>query len=241
MLEHTPLPEQAGQGAILALLRALQFGDSMLPVGAFSFSNGLESAVAAGLVKDERTLHEYVEALAEQAAHGDSIALLHAHRAAVRGDLVGVIAADHAVYNRKLNEEARTMTVRMGRKLGELGEYVTKDALLREWLAAGKRGATPSAYPIALAILCAGLYLDEQIAFAVHQYGVATMVLGAATRLMKVNYLATQAILFAVNGNVVAAYQRVATAQLDDMAQFAPQADILAAIHMQAHVRMFMS
>ena len=34
----------------------LQFGDSMLPVGAFSFSNGLESAVQQGLVHDADTL-----------------------------------------------------------------------------------------------------------------------------------------------------------------------------------------
>ena len=38
------------------LLRLLQFGDSMLPVGAFSFSNGLESAVQQGVVHDAATL-----------------------------------------------------------------------------------------------------------------------------------------------------------------------------------------
>jgi len=31
-------------------MRMMQFSDSMFPVGSFSFSNGLESAVAQGIV-----------------------------------------------------------------------------------------------------------------------------------------------------------------------------------------------
>ncbi|MFQ8889940.1 MAG: hypothetical protein ACLR7Z_17905 [Bilophila wadsworthia] len=37
---------------ILSLSRMMQFGDSMLPVGAFAFSNGLESAVQKGVVQE---------------------------------------------------------------------------------------------------------------------------------------------------------------------------------------------
>ena len=38
------------------LIRIMQFGDSVLPVGAFSFSNGVESAVQTGIVHDVPTL-----------------------------------------------------------------------------------------------------------------------------------------------------------------------------------------
>src|SRR5438477_10656393 len=98
-------------------MRLLQFGDSMLPVGAFSFSNGLEAAVQTGLVHDLDTLRQFVQTAAEQAATGDGIAVLAAHRAAQAGDFDAVALADRAVFHRKLNEEMRTMTVRMGRKL----------------------------------------------------------------------------------------------------------------------------
>lgn len=40
----TKAPEHTVKN-ILSLSRMMQFGDSMLPVGAFAFSNGLESAV----------------------------------------------------------------------------------------------------------------------------------------------------------------------------------------------------
>ena len=65
--------------------------------------------------------------------------------------------------------------------------------------------------------------------------------LSAALRLMKLSYLDAQAILHAVNEGAEPMYARAAAATLDDMATFAPVADILAAIHVRSHVRMFMN
>ncbi|MEP6679722.1 MAG: urease accessory UreF family protein, partial [Betaproteobacteria bacterium] len=112
---------------ITKLMRLLQFGDSMLPVGAFSFSNGLEAAVAQRIVHDAATLRAIVRTALDQAAGADGIALLVAHRAACVSDDVALVAADHAVLLRKLNEETRTMTLRMGRKLCELALQLTRD------------------------------------------------------------------------------------------------------------------
>jgi urease accessory protein len=223
------------------LMRVLQFGDSMLPVGAFSFSNGLESAVQTGLVHDLDTLRQLVQTATEQAATGDGIAVLAAHRGARAGDFGRVVEADRAVFHRKLNGEMRTMTVRMGRKLAELTVHVLAAPVVSDWLAAIKRGETPGTYPVGQALVSAALGLTEQGAFAVHQYGVASMMLGAALRLMKINYLDTQGILFEVNSVVEAAYERVEAALLEDMSAFAPVMDVLAAVHVKSTVRMFMN
>ena len=96
------------------LMRVLQFGDSMLPVGAFSFSNGVESAVQTGLVHDLDTLRQFVQTATEQAATCDGIAVLAAHRGAQASDFARIIAADRAVLQRKLNEEIRTMRFAWG-------------------------------------------------------------------------------------------------------------------------------
>jgi urease accessory protein len=226
---------------ISELLRVLQFGDSVLPVGAFSFSGGLESAVQQGVVHDLDTLREFVHVAADQAAASDGIALLHAHRAARGADMHEICLIDRAVINRKLNEEMRTMTVRMGRKLAELAEHVLPSDVVARWLAAIRGGATPGTYPVGQALVFAGMELAEQDAFAAHQYGVTSMMVSAALRLMKLNYLDAQAILFGVNTAAQLAYERVATAELGDMASFAPLADIVAAAHVKAEVRMFMN
>ncbi|MPZ54960.1 MAG: urease accessory protein UreF [Rhizobiales bacterium] len=226
---------------VTELLRVLQFADSALPVGAFSFSNGLESAVQNGIVHDHDSLKEMVLTATRQAATLDGIALLVAHRAALNADMDTIIAADQAAYQRKLSEEMRTMTVRMGRKLGELGEHVVRTTLLAEWVGAIKSGATPGTFPIGLALVTSGLGIDAGAAFAAQQYGVASMMLGAALRLMRISFLETQSILMEVNGTAEDMYQRVRTDALDDMRSFAPLADIMAAVHVKAHVRMFMN
>ena len=72
-------------------MRVLQFGDSVLPVGAFSFSNGLESAIQHRLVHDMETLRQFVMTATRQSASADAIALLAAHRAACAHDMAGVL------------------------------------------------------------------------------------------------------------------------------------------------------
>jgi urease accessory protein len=222
-------------------MRLLQFGDSVLPVGSFSFSNGVEAAIQQSVVHNLTTLQEFVGVAVHQAATSDGIALLEAHRASRVGDMSRIVGADKAVFIRKLNEEMRTMTTRMGRKLGEMAVHILPTPLIEEWLGQVQQHEAPGTYPVALGLLFAGLNQPEEHAFAAHQYGVATMMLSAALRLMKLNYLDSQAILFAINEMAEEAYQRASLASLEDMATFAPSLDVLAAIHVRSHVRMFMN
>jgi urease accessory protein len=227
--------------SITDAVRLLQFGDSMLPVGSFSFSNGLEAAIAQRVVHDVASLRDFVETALHQSARADGIALIEAHRAAGAVDVERAITADRAVFERKLNEEMRTMTLRMGRKLAEMAMHVAPSPLVGEWLGRIERRQTPGTFPIGLALVFAARGLAESDAFAAHQYGVATMMVSAALRLMKLSYLDAQKLLFEVNADAEAMYRRAAAATLDDMAAFAPVADILAAIHVRSHVRMFMN
>jgi urease accessory protein len=225
----------------LRAMRLLQFGDSMLPVGAFAFSNGVESAVQEGVVRDAATLKEFVATALEQAASCDGIALLVAHRAARADDIDSVIVADRAILVRKLNEEGRTMALRMGRKLAELAAHVAALPFLMRWRSVVETDAARGTYPATLGVVGAALGLDECEVFTTHQYGVATMMVSAALRLMRLSHLDGQALIFALNAGVDAAYEDASRASLDDMATFAPMADILAAAHVKAHVRLFMS
>ncbi len=83
--------------------------------------------------------------------------------------------------------------------------------------------------------------LSARDAFVVHQYGVTATMLSAALRLMRIGHVDTQQMLYTLNADVEASYQRAAAASLSDMAGFAPLAEILAAVHVKAHVRLFMN
>jgi urease accessory protein len=223
------------------LARALQFGDSMFPVGGFAFSGGLESAIQKRVVTDAATLHAFARTALEQAATGDGVAVVWAHRAAAAGDLDELARIDARVYARKLSGETRTMTVRMGKKFAEMGVAVVGAPLLSAWLEMIDGGTAPGCYPVSLAVGFAAQGLTARDAFVVHQYGVASMILGAALRLMKIGHVDTQRILYRLDAGAQDAYEAAAATRLADMAGFAPLADILAAVHVRAHVRLFMN
>ena len=170
----------AGPATAAQLARMLQFGDSTFPIGAFSFSSGLESAIQKGVVTDAATLGAFARTAVEQAASGDGIGLVWAHRAAEAGDIDEITRIDQILYARKLSSETRTMSVRTGKKFAELGAHVVGSPLLAEWRERIDAGAD-------------------------------------------------------------AAYEAAAAARLSDMAGFAPLTEVLAAVHVKAHVRLFMN
>jgi len=231
----------AGADTAARFARMLQFGDSVFPIGGFAFSGGVESAIQQGVVTNAATLHAFARTAVEQAALGDGIALIWAHRAAAVGDGGELVRIDQHVYARKLSGEARTMSVRMGKKFTEMGAQVIGAPLLTAWRERIDAGETPGCYPVALAVNFAAQGLSAREAFVVHQYGVAVTILSAALRLMRISHVDTQGMLYEINGDTEAAYQSAAAARLSDMSGYAPLAEILAAVHVKAHVRLFMN
>jgi urease accessory protein len=228
-------------GSAVHLARVLQFGDSVFPIGGFAFSGGLESAIQKRIVTDPATLLAFTRTAVEQANRGDGIGLVCAHRAAIAGDVEALVRIDERVYARKLSGETRTMSVRMGKKFTEMGAQVTASPALLTWRERVEAGATPGCYPVALAVNFAAQGLSARDAFVVHQYGVTATILSAALRLMRVSHVDTQQMLYALNADVETAYRTAAAAALSDMAGFAPLTEILAAVHVKAHVRLFMN
>lgn len=223
-------------------MHLLQFTDSTFPVGTFSFSNGLETAAYEHVVHDAATLEEYTRSVALQAAFSDGVAALLAHRAALIGDYEAIRRIDSQIMLFKMNDEARLMLSRMGKKLAELGVRLFKDSeLITRWLADIEAGNTPGSYPVAQGIVFALAGIDEQRLYASHQYGVANMVLSAALRCVRVSHYDTQEILFRLAADIPALYGRARGMRFEDMNSFVPEMDIMASLHEKGNMRMFMN
>ena len=226
---------------MLRLARLLQFADSTLPVGAFAFSNGLESAIQTGVVSDKDSLQKYVELVVRQSARMDGVAFVHAHRAVCRDDYQAVKEADASLWRRRVGEEQQQMLSRMGKKLAELSLKIGHFPVLECWLEDIKANATPGCFPVGQAITLAQLGATEQEAFVVHQYGVAAMVLSAGLRLLRIDHIDTQKILFQTQERVKEDYLEIKERRLDEMSSFAPVFDVLVAHHTRTHLRLFMN
>ena len=245
----------------------MQFGDSMLPTGAFAFSSALEAAAQTGVVHDARTLQQYVVSSLRQASTGDAVGLAFAMRALCsdavsaggevsENTLAELRDIDLALYRRKLPEEFRDMMTKTGCKLAQLGAETTQSPLLSRWLSRIKAGTTPGSYPVSLAVLFAAAAFagkpvrgagggeEEallQEALTVYFYGVVMGLLNAALRLMRVTHLETQAILYRSSGLFESLCERALSTPLERMTGYAPMTEILSAVHAQARVRLFMS
>lgn len=226
---------------LIRLSRMLQFSDSVFPVGTFSFSNGLETASYEKIVRDAPTLEQYARSAARQAAFSDGIAAIRTFRAMRSGDYDSIVAIDKALIRFKMNDEARLMLRRMGKKLAELAVRLFDSEVVTRWLADIESGATPGSYPVAQGIVFAIAGLTEEELFASHQYGVVNMILGASLRCVRVSHYDTQRILTELVDEVPALYEQVRDMDVDEMHCFVPEMDILASLHEKGSMRMFMS
>ena len=235
----------AGESPALSmegLFRLIQMTDSAFPVGTFSFSNGLETAAHLGIVHDADTLREYARSVATQAAYSDGVAALLAFRAASKGNYDAVCAADRDLLLFKMNDEARLMLTRMGKKFAELGQRRHgAESLFGRWLSDIEAGVSPGTFPVAQGLAFALDGLDERALFVSHQYGVINMVLSAALRLVRVSHYDTQKILSALAGEVPAMYEKARGMGFENMNAFVPEMDILASLHEKGSMRMFMN
>lgn len=227
---------------LLQMMELLQMTDSMFPVGTFSFSNGLETASFEHFVHDAETLRQYTEAVSRQGAFTDGIAALHAFRAAKDADIDRLKSIDNRLMMCKLNDEARLMLIRMGKKLSELAvKLLPDDKFASEWLMEVEQGRTEGSYPVMQGIIFALRGLSEEALFASHQFGVINMVVSAALRCVRVSHYDTQHIINDAMERVPAMYEKARELTMDDLNCFVPQMDIFASLHEKGMMRMFMN
>ena len=226
---------------ICRLLRLLQLSDSALPVGGFSFSNALESAVAYGVVHDAFTLEAFTLAAMRLASTTDCVAARVAYEAVMKQDFESMLRADETLIARKLTTEQRLMSQRMGRKMTELAAGFVEDAILSRWAEAVAIAATPATCAVTQGVVFSACGVEARSLFVAMLYGVETLICNAALRLMRITHHSTQRIIFELSNRVDELWQESITLGIDDMYGFAPQLDLLVSLHEKGRSRMFMN
>ena len=227
--------------SISKLSYLIQFSDSAFPVGTFSFSNGLETAAYEGLVHDAKSLEEYARSAALQGAYTDGVCALLAFRASKKKKFDEIVRIDKALNMVKMNDEARLMLTRMGKKMAELIVRLFPSELSSRFLDEVNAENIPGCFPIVQGLAFAEAGLDERSLFASHQYGIVNMILGAALRIVRVSHYDTQEILYRLGAEADELYDKVKEMTLEEIHCFVPEMDIMASMHEKGSMRMFMS
>ena len=221
------------------LLRLLTWTSPSFPIGAFSYSHGLEWAVETGDVTDAETLLAFVSDITTYgAAQLDAVMLAHAHRAATARDqaLMTEVASLAAAYG--ATKELRQETVLQGRAFFDTAKEVWPcDAV--DWV--GQVWTGDIAYPIAVGVAAGGhhLALEHTVTAYLHAFG-ANLV-SAGVRLIPLGQTDGQRVLARLEPLTETVAEKAITTPLDHMGASAFMVDLASMKHETQYTRLFRS
>lgn len=223
-----------------ALLQLMWLASPALPVGGFSYSEGLEAAVEAGCVRDEaRAAAWLLDQLQLSQARSDLAVVAKAFKAWGRGDLAAIAELNAWVTTTRETAELRQQTEQMGRSMVEW--LKNRGAAVDARVAELKALAPAPTWPVAFALAAAQTGAPLREALLSFAFGWAENMVQAALKAVPLGQSAGQRILAALAEAIPGAVER-ATALMDSERQaFTPMLAILSAQHEAQYSRLFRS
>ena len=222
-----------------ALYRLMAWLSPAYPVGAFSYSSGIEWVVEAGDIKDAETLRQWLAAmLAEGGGFCDAVLFVHAHRATATSDDAALrdIAALAAAF--VPSKERFLETTAQGRAFLDATEAAWPClALMR--LQDAWTGAV--ALPVAVAVACAGHDIPCEPALGAFVHALTANWISAGVRLIPLGQTDGQRVLAALEAIVAATAARALATPLDEIGSATFRADLATMRHETQYTRLFRS
>jgi urease accessory protein len=222
-----------------ALYRLMTWLSPAYPVGAFSYSSGIEWAVEAGDIGDAEALRRWIAMMiADGGGFCDAVFLAHAHRAVGAGDDAGLRAVAELGCAFVPTRERFLETTAQGRAFLEATRAAWPCAALAR-LAAAWDG--PVVLPVAVGTACAGHRIAAAASVHAYLHAMAANLVSAGIRLVPLGQTDGQRALAALESVVNAAAERALTTALDDIGTCAFRADIASMRHETQYTRLFRS
>jgi len=218
--------------------RLWQLISPALPVGGYAYSQGLETAVEAGWVRDEASCLDWVGGLAGQVMPYVDLPLLHRmHRAWRRGDTAAALA-----WNRELlamRECAESL--REDRIKGQALARLARDLGCALPPPAEAAPGTSLSYAAAFSWLSVCWNIGARDAVAGYLWSWCEGQVAAAVKLIPLGQTAGQRLLCALGDAAPARVARALDCGDDHLGMTAPGLGLAGALHETQHTRLFRS
>jgi len=217
------------------LYRLLSWLSPSYPVGAFSYSHGLEYAVETGRVVTVGDVSEWVTTvLLQGTGRVDGVLFREAYSAA-------------GAANWKHLDEI----VELGNAFQATSEFALEtraqgNAFIKATLAAWPADAITrvekgAVYPVAVAVACTAHHIDLEAALHGYFHAFAANLVSAAVRLVPLGQTDGQLAIAALADAVTQAHDQALTLSLDDIGSAAPLIDLASMHHETQYTRLFRS
>jgi len=239
MLSRTPAFAGDDTTHAAALYRLMAWLSPSYPVGAFSYSSGIEWAVEAGDIGDAATLRDWLcDLINDGAGFCDAALLAHAYRAAADADEAALAAVAELAAAFVPSRERHLETTSQGRAFVEIAaatwpcDSLTRFVDLR---------LDAIAYPVAVGVVSAGHRVPLAPTLHGFLHGQAANWISAGVRLIPLGQTDGQRVLASLEAPITDVVTRAQAASLDDLGSATCRADIASMRHEAQYTRLFRS
>jgi urease accessory protein len=221
-----------------SLIQLMWLASPALPIGGFSYSECLESAVDKGYVATENEASGWlIDQLHLSLARSDLPAVAQAVSAWRSGDVARIRALNAWVLQTRESSELRAQTEQMGRSLLEwLRNHTTASAVQIDQLA-----SLQPTYPLAFALAASATQAAVRDCLLTYAFGWAENMTQAAIKSVPLGQSAGQRILSALSQEIPAAVDHALRVNDESRQAFSPMLAILSAQHEVQYSRLFRS
>ena len=218
------------------LLQLIWLASPALPVGGFSYSEGLEAAVDAGAVGDESSAADWLSGQLRLAlARSDLAVVAQAVPAWRAADLQRIAALDAWVLQTRETSELRLQSEQMGRSLVEWLKSLGRT------LPPGSAARGPWTYPVAFALAAAGTQAEPRSISLAYAFAWAENMVQSALKAVPLGQGAGQRVLARLAREIPSAVDLASGLQDSSRQAFCPMLAILSARHETQYSRLFRS
>jgi urease accessory protein len=222
-----------------ALYRLMTWLSPAYPIGAFSYSGGIEWSVEAGDISDASTLRAWLAVMiGEGGGFCDAVFFAHAYRAAADGDDAALRAIAELAVAFAPSKERHLETTAQGRAFLDMTRGAWPSSALDRLEALADGGV---ALPVAVGVACAGHGISLAPAMHCYVHALAANLISAAVRLIPLGQSDGQGVLAALEPVVAATVARALVTALDEVGGAAMRADLASMHHETQYTRLFRS
>jgi urease accessory protein len=219
-----------------SLLQLMWLASPALPIGGFSYSEGLEAGIESSYVAPDSIAIWLQDQLHISLVRGDLAALCKAIPAIRREDTQRVQEINAWVLATRETHEFRLQTEQMGRSLIEWLKVQSPEIEATQWLS----DQVPS-YPIAFALAATRSQASVRDIGLAFSFGWAENMVQAAIKAVPLGQTAGQRILQHLASEIPAAVDTALQLQSSERQAFSPMLAILSAQHEVQYSRLFRS
>jgi len=234
-----PGPADMPESEAAALYRLMTWLSPSFPVGAFSYSSGIEWAVEAGDITDAASLRLWLASmLTDGAGICDGIFLAHTYRAASSGDDALLAGTAELASAFAPSRERHLETTAQGRAFIEIARAAWNNALLDRLIACCKAAIV---YPVAVGLVSVAHAIPLAPTLHAFLHAVTSNWISAGARLIPLGQTDSQRLLADLEPVVADTAKRALAASLDDLGSATFRADLASMRHETQYTRLFRS